>query len=210
MDTINAVTKTVETQINTVLGNPYIMAVLKLSLALYAAQMAPRLPSVASDLLKNTFVKMFALFLIIYLSQRDFQLAVIIAVVYVLGMNLMSGRNMLESFSDYSAQYNASGDLKLIEPRTAIYPGCEKVTMADLEKAFDGDALKLQTTVQYSFQDLLAKAQGKQAKENLLKIAYATGLPYNVDLSKEENAPLVATILMYHGFNLGGKCVAPQ
>ena len=84
MDTINAVTKTVETQINTVLGNPYIMAVLKLSLALYAAQMAPRLPSVASDLLKNTFVKMFALFLIIYLSQRDFQLAVIIAVVYVL------------------------------------------------------------------------------------------------------------------------------
>jgi hypothetical protein len=199
----------VESSVNYSLSNPYIMAIVKVGLALYAAQIAPKTPEYLQAWFQNTYVKLFAIGMIAYLGERDIQLAILIAIVYVFGMNLLSGRGILESFSEYSSAYTASGDFKLIEPRTAIYPGCEEVTMDDLYKVFEGDRAKMNQTVQYSFQELMAKTTSKDSKDMLAKIAYAAGLPYNLSFDKPETAPYIATLLVNYGFNVKDLCKPP-
>lgn len=210
MESVRQISAKAEMNVLYALKNPYLMAGLKVFLVLYATQFAPRVPSAVNDILQNTFVKILALFLMLYIAELDFQLALLMAVVFVLGMNALSGRSVLESYADYSSKYEANPDFKLIEPNTYIYPGCEKITMADLEKVFQGDFAKMQETVEYTYKELLSSLKGTD-KEVLKKIAYATGLPYNVDWSKgDEVAPYIGTLLMYHGFKISDQCTAPK
>lgn len=209
MEAINAVTHTLDSYVQVPLANPYIMAVVKIILSLYAAQLAPKPPAFITELFKNTWVKILALFFIAYISDHDFQLAVLLAVIFVFGSNIFSGRGLFESFAPYSADYTPDNKLTLIESHSDNYPGCEKITMDDLLAAFDNDKLKMQNTVMYAYQQLLQQTTG-DAHEKLKKMAYAVGLPYNVDLNKPESAPLIATLLMYAGFSFGKDCTAPN
>jgi hypothetical protein len=210
MDNIQKLSNVADSYVKQGLSNPYIMAVLKLTLAMYAAQLAPRLPTYITGLFNNVFVKLLSVFLIAYLADKDFQLAILLAVIYVFGSNLLSGRGVFETFSDFNNAVVTDGKFTLIEPKSVIYPGCQKITMKDLEEAFDGDHMKLQNTVMYSYQELLNKLTSSSAKENLMKMAYAVGLPYNMALDKEENAPYIASLLMYNGFVFGKDCQAPH
>jgi len=209
MEYIRQSTQFLENSLAYPLSNPYIMAVLKISLALYGAQIAPKSPKYIEDLFKNTFVKILLIFLIIYLSERDFQLAILLAVIYVLGMNIASGRGVFESFSNYSSEYKGSGG-KMLEPKTMLYPGCSDVTMDDLYKMFEGNQTKMQNSVQYSFQELLLKSKTKDSKELVMKLAYAAGLPYNLSFDKPETAPYIATLLVNYGFAINDKCQPPN
>lgn len=209
MEYIRQSTQFLENSLAYPLSNPYIMAVLKISLALYGAQIAPRSPKMIETLFKNTFVKIALIFLIIYLSEKDIQLAIILAVIYVLGMNIISGRGIFESFSNYSSEYKGSG-AKMLEPKTMLYPGCESVTMDDLYKMFEGDRSKMQNSVQYAFQELLLKSNTKNSKELVMKLAYAAGLPYNLSFDKPETAPYIATLLVNYGFEINDKCHPPR
>lgn len=208
MDTLNSIVKNADSAVQKTLANPYVMAVLKITLALYAAQLAPRLPSSVSLLFQNTFVKLLALFLIVYFAEHDFQLAILLAVVFVFGSNLLSGRGLFESFANFDASMKGDGKFTLIEPKSVIYPGCQNITLQDLITAFDGDHIKLQDTVNYSYRQLLSKVTSKDGKENLMKLAYACGLNYNRRFT-DEDAPYIATILMYNGFQFG-TCMPPQ
>lgn len=209
MEYIRQSTQFLESSLAYPLSNPYIMAILKISLVLYGAQIAPKSPTYIENLFKNTFVKIILIFFIIYISEKDIQLAIILAVIYVLGMNLISGRGIFESFSNYSSEYKGSG-AKMLEPKTMLYPGCESVTMDDLYKMFEGDKAKLQNSVQYSFQELLLKANTKNSKELVMKLAYAAGLPYNLSFDKPETAPYIATLLVNYGFEINDKCHPPK
>jgi hypothetical protein len=209
MEYINQTTRFIENQLSYPLANPYIMAVLKLSLVLYAVQIAPRAPEYLQELFKNTYVKVGLITLIIYLSGRDMQLAILLAIIYVFGMNLLSGRGALESFSNYSSEYKSSG-VVLLEPKLAIYPGCDSITMQDLYKMFDGDKTKFNNSVQYAFQELMARTKTKDSKEMLMKIAYAAGLPYNMSFDKPETAPYIATLLVNYGYKVSDSCQPPN
>lgn len=206
---MEAVSQKVESYIQPVLQNPYAMAVIKIIIVMYAAQMAPRPPVMVTNLFKNTFFKLFALFVIVYLSERDFQLAVILAVVFVIGLNLLSGRGILESFGNYSSEYTPDSKFTLIEPKTVLFPGCKSIKMDDLYNAFEGDKLRLQANLEHAYKMLLEKYTTKDKQELLKKVAYAAGLPYNVKFN-DEGAPYIATILMYHGFGFANDCVAPK
>lgn len=205
MDKLN-----VDKYVQPVLKNPYIMAIIKITLILYAVQIAPRPPVFMTKLFENTLFKILGLFLILVFIQYDLQLAIIVSILYVLSINSLSGRGPFESFSNYSSEYKPYGNFKLLEPKTVIYPGCDKVTMADLVRLFEGDNEKLQTAVQYSFRELMKHSLDKPAKEALMKIAYATGLPYNLSLDNEENAPYIATLLVNYGYKVSDMCNAPQ
>ena len=224
MESFQGVQETVQSNINGVLQNPYVMAFLKVTLVLYAARLAPRLPSVVQDSFQNTFVKILAITLLAYISEVDFQLAILLAIVLVLGSNLLSGRGMFESYKDIGAEYHQDmtkyttllgkpaeiAKFKLIESLSDNYPGCNNVTMKDLLALFDGDALKLQKTVQYAFADLNRMLPpDADAKNKLTQIARAVGLPYNVEMN-DENAPLIATLLLNYGYTVSETCTAPQ
>lgn len=200
----------IESKLDYPLTNPYIMAILKVTLILYAAQIAPSPPEYIKNLFKNVYVKLLAIFLIVYLAEKDIQLAILISVIYVFSMNLLSGRGMLESFSVYSNEYKPYGSMKLIEPQTMLYPGCESVTMDDLYKLFKGDNEKMQTSVHHSFKELMRQLKSKDEKETLIRIAYAAGLPYNLSFDKPETAPYIATLLVNYGYIINDKCQAPH
>jgi hypothetical protein len=209
MEYVNQTTRFIESKLAYPLSNPYIMAVLKITLALYGAQIAPKAPEYLQQLFKNTFVKLILIALIIYLSERDIQLAILLAIIYVFGMNLLSGRGVLESYGDYSSDYKPSG-ATLVEPKTGLYPGCDKITMDDLHKMFDGDKTKLNNSVQYAFQELMMRSKTKDSKEMLMKIAYAAGLPYNMSFDKPETAPYIATLLVNYGYKVSDTCRPPE
>lgn len=225
MDTINKVSNVTQNKLDQLLGNPYVMAVLKVVLVLYASQIAPKLPSLAQNTLQNTFVKIICISLIAYLAELDFQLSIILAIIFVLSTNLLSGRSIFESYQnvDYGiyhsdeSKYNdllgnpaRIGTAKIQESATDNYPGCNKVTMNDLLALFDGDAMKLQKTVQYAMNDIMQRLpENSDAKEKLTKMAYAVGLPYNVEFN-DLNAPLIATFLLNYGYKVSEECQVPQ
>lgn len=226
MESLQNIQTAIQSNLKTLLQNPYLMAVLKVGLILYASRIAPRMPNYVQDTFANTFVKIIAITLLAYISEVDFQLAILLAVVLVLGANLLSGRGVFESYDNIGnhsvGEYQSDmtkytdllgksaqiGKFKLMESVSDNYPGCNNVTLKDLLALFNGDAPKLQKTVQYAFSELNAILAGKD-KENLLRVARAAGLPYNVELS-DANAPLIATILLNYGYKVSESCQAPK
>lgn len=203
-----------------VLRNPYIMAFLKIGIILYGSQLAPRLPDNITKYFHYTIVKILGVVLIAYLANVDFQLSILLAVVYILGSNYVSGRKLFESFEngEYSSDMTKYTDLlgkpslitnmKLIDSPSDNFPGCQDVKMNDLLKLFENDKIKLQTSLTYAIKDLTKTLPAGKVRENLMTIAKACGLPYNVDFS-DENAPLIATILMNYGIVVTDKCRQP-
>lgn len=203
------------------LSNPYFTTSAKILLLLYASQIAPRAPGVLVDLFKNVFVKIGLIALMLYMALYDFQFSIIFAIILVLGMNVASGRSVLESYSnietkidtlaEYSKTYTPSGKFTLLDPQNEIYPGCVNITQKDLLNIFDNDHYKLHKSAQHAYYELLNDKSyvDLDAKERLLKIATKAGLPYNVEVN-DENAPFIATLLINYNFIVSDTCKPPE
>lgn len=190
------------------LQNEYIMAAIKVFLAVYAFNFAPRLPENVQSFFDNSLVKMAGIALIILVSQvGDFQMAILLAIALVMSINLLSGRGFLENYAEFvKGQFDNS---RLLEPKTMVYPGCMSIKVDDLLDAFNKDSVALQNTVRYVFHQLMKSDMDVDAKNRLLRYARMAGLPYNVEISNE-TAPYIATLLMQYGFKFGETCVAPN
>ncbi|NBU33762.1 hypothetical protein EB118_02000 [bacterium] len=209
MEQLKEFSKRAEEFIQPAMTNPYIMAILKITLTLYASSIAPNPPDFMKGLFKNTYFKMLALTLILYISQVDFQLSIILSIAFVVTMNVLSGRSALESYANYTAQYTPTATSKLIEPHIHIHPSCINVTNDQLIALFGGDTLKLQESVNQAYKQLLSSTKGT-ANEVLQKFARAMGLPYNVRWEEPTTAPLVATLLINAGVIVTEKCKPPS
>lgn len=198
-----------------ILSNPYITSVAKLILILYASQIAPRAPAYFTDVFKNVYAKIALIALMLYLTLKDFQFTLIFAIILVLGMNVASGRTFLEAYSnvdntaEYSKIYTSKNNFTLLDPSNEIYPGCSNIKYNDLLKMFDNDHYKLHKSAQYAYFQLLNTYKDSDDKERLLKIARKAGLPYNMELN-DENAPWIATILIYNNFLVSDTCRPPE
>ena len=209
MESVNTVSNKVENFITPFLKNTYLMAALKIVLVLYSAQLAPATPVFLQKLFSNSIVKIIAVALIAYISNVDFQLAVVGAVAFVVGMNVLSGRSMFENFADYNPNYTPTPGFVLLEPNSNVYPNCVDVKMSDLLALFGGDRTKLAKSVSDSYVYLLNNTSD-DAKTALVNTAHAIGLPYNLEFN-DDTAPYIATILMYNNFYTpGSKCSPPQ
>jgi len=227
MEAIKSVETIVKSNLDNILQNPYVMAVLKITLILYASQIAPKLPNMALATLQNTFVKIAGIALIAYIANVDFQLAIILAIVFVIGINASSGRGYFESYGntleDYGPYYADQtkyqtllqkpavvGTATLLSGKSDEYPGCGDIKMADLLAVFDNDHLKLQNTVMYAYKELANKLpKDSDAMSNLVKMVKAIGAPGNIQFN-DASAPILATILINGGFVINDKCRAPM
>lgn len=228
MDTLKGMRITAQSTIDKLLSNGIVMGVVKIFLTIYIVRIAPEPPVYITALFQNAFFKMFAIALIAYLSEVDFQLSILLGIVFVIGMNVLSGRQALESFinsnvyaeqpqewiGDFSKVTTLLGqptELGVVpmESKTDNYPGCMSITMADLLKVFEGDAMKLQTHVEIAYQDLMNLMTDTDAKVRLQKIAAAAGLNSNVPFT-DANAPYIATLLLNRGYKISESCQAPN
>lgn len=100
---------------------PYI----HLFILLYAAHIAPILPSRWLSILNNVYVRLILLALIVWTSTSNPALALAVSLIVVSAINLANHKGILESFSWEG-------------PLTSIYPGCLNLTVADLVESFGG------------------------------------------------------------------------
>lgn len=188
-----------------VLSNGTVYTVLSVFFVLYGASIAPKPPVFVKVIFDHTLGKLLLVALASLTFNADFRLALLISVCFVLGSNIVSNRPISESFSEFKSDYKSNTTARLLQPKTNIHYGCINMKLADLVKAFDGDAVKMQKTLKYAFNELLKAQTTTDGKQRLLNTAYAAGLPYNVKID-DENAPYIATILIQWGYDLGGNC----
>ena len=192
------------------LENVYFQTSIKLLLILYASTVAPRLPQQATSFLQSTIIRIIFLTAITYFAlQSNLQISLLLACAFVIGANILSGRSLLESYADIKDSFNGKKNPQsLIEPTFFIYPGCLNMKIADLLELFGNDSHKLQETIHYVFKRL-NQEPNKSADKTLIQYAHAAGLPHNVAFT-DDNAPLIATMLMNYGYKLSDTCHAPN
>lgn len=196
----------------------YGMMSLKLFLVLYASQIAPNTPDYLVTIFHNSYVKIGLIFLMIYMVKYDFQFSLLFAMILVMGMNVASGKHILETYknitgdepSSYSNVYEPIGNFKLLDPQNEIVPGCENVTYNDLLIIFDNDNTKLQTSAQNALYALLNDPIYKNTSnaERLKKTIYMIGFPYNLEIN-DSNAPWIASLLVNYNFIISPTCKPP-
>ena len=74
------------------LENKYSLAIISILSGLYAAQIRPTLPTVVMDLFQNPIFRVLILFLVVVRSYKDPQFSLIIAVSFLLIMNIVLKR----------------------------------------------------------------------------------------------------------------------
>lgn len=207
MDKVKSVTGLVNTRLDSVMSYKYISIIVNLIIVLYAAQMGPTLPGYLQSVLKHTIGKVLFITLIIFVSTKDIATSLLMSIVFVLAINAVSGRPLLESMVNVKEAYvkDPESKARLIEPKTMINFGCLDIKADALLAVFEGNASDMQKTVRSSFQELMAASKDKPSKERLMAMARRVGLPYNMELN-DQTAPYIATILTMWGYDFGGKC----
>ena len=128
----------INSQVNNILNpllDPRIRPVIALFLVVYAGFIAPKLPQDIQNWFTHPFFRIAVMSLIIWTANRDPILSVLIAVVFLIIVNLANGKKFWEGFEG---------------PETAVYPGCFNITVYDLLESFNNDKNALLAAMQSS------------------------------------------------------------
>merc|ERR1712188_184251 len=90
MDTVNDLSRQVDSFLRSVYSNKTANAVIGLFLVLYASLAAPKLPRSVAKIFGNKVFKMVFLFLVAYMSSRNVSVAIIAAVALIISMQTFS------------------------------------------------------------------------------------------------------------------------
>lgn len=92
MDLINTV--------NNALQNPYLKSGLALFLVLYSSMSRPELPSMIMLLFDNAIFRLLVLTLIVFMSNGDVQVALLVAVAFTVTLNFLNEQKIAEGFAE--------------------------------------------------------------------------------------------------------------
>jgi hypothetical protein len=84
--------------LQTLLANPYVASGLSLFLALYAGLARPQLPDFIARAFENPVFRVAVLFLIAYMGNKNVQVSLMVAVAFVVTMNLLNEQRVAEGF----------------------------------------------------------------------------------------------------------------
>ena len=99
-------------KLNVLLSNNTLKTVVSLLLALYAGAAAPALPNVVINFFDSVVGKLVFLFLIAYVASRDIQVAIMIAVAFVVTLTVVNNRK-IEGFRNMENFYDNHSDSKV-------------------------------------------------------------------------------------------------
>jgi hypothetical protein len=124
MDSFNSL---VNNNLKTLKSDVILRSVFTLSLVVYAGLAAPSLPEAVLVLFDNPFFRIVILGLVMWNINDNPSMSIMLAMVFVMVMNTLAGKKLLEKF-------------ELIDPQTNILPGCLPITMSDILDAFEGSS----------------------------------------------------------------------
>ena len=99
MDLFNSIIDTSEQHLNILMDNVYLSTIIKIMLIVYGCIIAPELPTYVLQMLDNLIVKIFVVVLIIFISKRDLGVGLLIAVCFILTLQLIN-KNKLFNLND--------------------------------------------------------------------------------------------------------------
>ena len=79
--------------------NSYLFAVLTVFLTMYGPRLQPQLPESLRNLFDNIVFRGVVLFLIGYLSSNNFQVSLIVTIIFLVTMNILHTNEVLEKFN---------------------------------------------------------------------------------------------------------------
>ena len=79
--------------------NTYLFAVLTVFLTMYGPRLQPQLPESLRNLFDNIVFRGVVLFLIGYLSSNNFQVSLIVTIIFLVTMNILHTNEVLEKFN---------------------------------------------------------------------------------------------------------------
>ena len=86
--------------LNNFLRNEYVTGVVALFVVLYASNVAPRLPDVVIDLFNNPIFRVFVLFLVAYVANKNPAVALLVSIAFVVTLNVINRQEAEEGFLD--------------------------------------------------------------------------------------------------------------
>ena len=78
--------------------NPYVSATLTLFLILYGSLAAPQLPVSVMNLFDNAGFRLLVLVGIAFFANRNLQVALLVAIVFIITMNVLNEQRIVEGF----------------------------------------------------------------------------------------------------------------
>ena len=115
-----------DTLINTFekfINKDIIYAIIALFLAMYGPRLHPKLPEFINKLFNNNYFRFCVILLIAYLSNKNLQLSLIIAVGFCLILSLANSNDIIEKFNiDYNENNEKYGDYGIITNRENYLP----------------------------------------------------------------------------------------
>lgn len=90
--------KQLNTSFNKAMNNTYVSGALTLFLILYASMVRPELPPTLMNMFDSSLFRVVFSALIVYTASHNLQVSVLIAVVFVLSMNVLNEQKIAEGF----------------------------------------------------------------------------------------------------------------
>lgn len=96
-----------------VMSNPYVTSSASLFLVLYAGMARPQLPEFIANLFDNAVFRLAILTLVVFMSGQNLQLSIIVAVAFMVSMNLLNEQKIAEGFVNGMHESMISESLKV-------------------------------------------------------------------------------------------------
>lgn len=99
---------TIESFLNKALDNVYFSTALKVFLAMYAAFAAPQLPPAILQLFDTVWMRIIVAFIIIFLSVRDPSIAIMVAIAFIVTLQLANKYRLIDTSLSVAAPHQTS------------------------------------------------------------------------------------------------------
>ena len=86
---------TTEQHLNLLMDNIYLSSIVKIVLIMYGCIIAPKLPSSILRIIDNIFVKIFIIFIIVYITKHDLGVALLIAICFIITLQMINKNKLL-------------------------------------------------------------------------------------------------------------------
>ena len=100
MEIINNTMGRIDIYMEKIFSNRYYSSIITLVLILYTSVIAPKLPNSILKLFDYSIFRVLILSLVLYYGNKNTKLSIIIAVGFIISMNLLSKRKMFENFTE--------------------------------------------------------------------------------------------------------------
>jgi hypothetical protein len=114
MDLFNNIIDTTEQHLNILMDNIYLSTIIKVLLIMYSCIVAPTLPANILQLLDNVIIKILVVFAIIFLAKRDLGISLLIAIVFVVTLQLIN-KNKLINLTEIKKVIEGGGEVNNVE-----------------------------------------------------------------------------------------------